>query len=298
VRLRSELSPRTPFPHTSTNSRLTSCLAAGVSRVGLRLLRRRWRRRWRDGSLNCGRRDVRCGRTLNCLRRSNGCDRRGRHRRWGRSRWWRRFLRVWRRVRRAGFRVIRTGWWFPRSRAVGPGRRFPRAGVVGPGRRPRLVVMRRRRRFVAFVVRRRLYQRGSRRRRIWHKARAAGTDRRAGSDVIRVEWTANARSGVAPRGRCAFGVARAHRRTGRIGGVIRAFVSHGRSTIGRNGSQDQRSVVHAVGSDRKADQHGSRAGSAGNDGERPGRFPRPPLDRICAYIAWPMRSWDHSLHLC
>jgi hypothetical protein len=191
-------------------------------------------------------------RTLNCLRRPNGCDRRGRHRRWGRSRWWRRFLRVWRRVRRAGFRVIRTGWWFPRSRVVGPGRRFPRAGAVGPGRRPRLVVMRRRGRFVAFVVRRRLYQRGSRRRSIWHKPRAAGGDWRAVRDVVRVEWTANARSGIAPGAR-AFRIIRAHRWTRRIGWVIRAFVNHGWTTTGRNRSQAQRAVVHAVGSDRKAD---------------------------------------------
>jgi hypothetical protein len=238
-------------------------------------------------------------RTLNRWRRSNACDRRGYHHGRGRSRWRRRFLRVWRLVRRAGFRMVADGWWwFPRTRVVSPRRRFPRARVTGPGRRPRLVVMRRRRRFVAFIVRRRLYQGGSRRRRICHIAGAARVDRSAVSNVIRVEWTANARSGVAPRGRCAFGVARAHRRTGRIGWVIRAFVSHGRTTTGRNGSQGQRSVVHAVGSDRKADQHGSRAGGAGNDADRLGRFPRPPLDRICAYIAWPMRWWDHPLYLC
>jgi hypothetical protein len=223
-------------------------------------------------------------RTLNCLRRPNGCDRRGRHRRWGRSRWWRRFLRVWRRVRRAGLRMIRTGWWFARSRVIRSRRRLPWAGVVGPGRRPRLVVMRRRGRFVSFACRRRLDRRGGRRWRVRHKPRAAGGDWRAVRDVVRVEWTANARSGIAPRA-CAFRIIRTHRWTRQIGWVIRAFVSHGGTTTGRHRSQGQRAVVHAVGSDRKADQHSSRAGGSGNDADGPGRFPRPPLDRNCAYIA-------------
>ena len=67
---------------------------------------------------------------------------------------------MWRRVRRAGFRMIRTRWWFARSRMIGPRRRTPWARVVGPGWRPRLVVMRRRGRFVSFVSRRRLDRRG------------------------------------------------------------------------------------------------------------------------------------------
>jgi hypothetical protein len=212
-------------------------------------------------------------RTLNCWRWSNRCDGRGTHHGRGSSRWRRRLLRVWRPVRRAGSRMIRTRWWFPRARVVGPRRR-----------RPRLVVMRRRGRFVAFVVRRRRYQRGSRRRRIRHIARTADEHRSAVRGVVRVEWTANARSRIAPRA-CAFHIIRAHRRTGRIGWVIRAFVRHGRTTTRRNGSQGQRCVMHAVGSDRKADQHSSRASSAGNEADRPGRFPRPPLDCICAYIA-------------
>jgi len=211
-------------------------------------------------------------RSLDGLRRSNGCDRRSRHCRWGRSRWrWGRFLHV-RRVRRAGFRVI------------GPRRRLTWAGVVGPGRRPRLVVMRRRGRLVSLVFRRRLDRRGRRRWRVRHKPRAAGGDWRAVRDVVRVEWTANARSGIAPRAR-AFRIIRAHRWTRRIGWVIRAFVSRGWTTTGRSRSQGQRAVVHAVGSDCKADQHSSCASCSGNDADRPGRFPRPPLDRICAHIA-------------
>jgi hypothetical protein len=216
-------------------------------------------------------------RSLDGLWRSNGCDRRGRHRRWGRSQWRRRFLRVRRRVRRAGFRMIRTGWWFARSRVIGSRRRLPWAGVVGPGRRPRLVVMRRRGRFVSFVSRRRLDRRGRRRWRVRHKPRAAGGDWRAVRDVVRVEWTANARSGKAPRAR-AFRIIRAHRWTRRIGWVVRAFVSHGRTTTGRSRSQGQRAVVHAVGSDCKTDQHSSRTSGSGNDADRPG-------DRICAYVA-------------
>ena len=78
----------------------------------------------------------------------------------------------------------------------------------------------------------------------------------------------------------------------RIGWVIRAFVSHDGTTTGRNRSQGQRAVVHAVGTDCKADQHSSRASGSGNDADRPGRFPRPPLDCICAHVAWPMRSWE------
>jgi len=236
-------------------------------------------------------------RSLDGLRRSTGCDGRSRHRRWDRSRWRRRFLRVWRRVRRAGFRMIRTGWRCARSRVIGPRRRLPRAGVVGPGSRPRLVVMRRRGRFVSVFCRRRLDRRGRRWWRVRHKSRAAGGDRRAVRDVVRIEWTANARSGIAPRA-CAFRIIRAQRWTRRIGWVIRAFVSHGRTTTGRNRSQGQRGVVHAVGSDCKADQHSSRASGSGHDGDRPGRFPRPPFDCICAYVAGPMRSWDHSLYLC
>jgi hypothetical protein len=225
-------------------------------------------------------------RTLNCWRWSNGCDRRGTHHGRGSSRWRRRFLRVWRPVRRARFRMARTGWWWlSQARMIGPGWRFPRAGVVGPGRwRPRLVVMRRRGRFVAFVVRRRLYQRGSRRRSIWHITRATDEYRSAVSNVVRVERTADARSGIAPRAR-AFRIIRAHRWTRRIGWVIRAFVSCGWTTTGRKSSQGQRAVVQGVGSDCKADQHSSRAGGAGNDADRPGRFPGPPLDCICAYVA-------------
>ena len=223
-------------------------------------------------------------RSLNGLRRSNGCDRRSRHRRWGRSRWRRRFLRVRRRVRRAGFRMIRTGWWHARSRVIGSRRRTPWVRVVGPGWRPGLVVMRRRGRFVSFVFRRRLDQRRRRRWRVGHKPRAAGGDWRAVRDVVRVEWTANARSGVAPRAR-AFRIIRAHRWARRIGWVIRAFVSHGWTTTGRSRSQRQRAVVHAVGSDCKADQRSSRANGSGNDADRPDRFPWPPLGCICAYVA-------------
>ena len=177
-----------------------------------------------------------------------------------------------------------TGWWSARSRVIGAGRRLPWAGVVGPRWRPGLVVMRRRRRFVSFLRRRRLDRRGRRRRRVRHKPRAAGCDWRAVSDVVRVEWTANARSRIAPRA-CAFRIIRAHRWTRRIGWVIRAFVSCGWTTTGRKSSQGQRAVVQGVGSDCKADQHSSRAGGAGNDADRPGRFPGPPLDCICAYVA-------------
>jgi len=92
------------------------------------------------------------------------------------------------------------------------------------------------------------------------------------------------RSGVAPRAR-AFRIIGAHRWTRRIGWVIRAFVSHGWTTIGRSRSQGQRAVVHAIGSDCKADQRSSGANGSGNDADRPGRFPRPPLDCSCAYIA-------------
>jgi hypothetical protein len=235
-------------------------------------------------------------RSLNGLRRSNGCDRRGCHRRWGRSRWRRRFRRVRRRVGRAGFRMIRAWWWLARSRVIGsrrrlpwarvigPRRRTPWVRVVGPGWRPRLVVMRRRGRFVSFVFRRRLDRRGRRRWRVGHKPWATGGDWRAVRGVVRVEWTANARSGIAPRAR-AFRIIRAHGWTRRIGWVIRASVSHGWTTTGRSCSQGQRAVVHAVGSDCKADQHSSRASGSGNDADRPGRFPRPPLDSICAYTA-------------
>ena len=231
------------------------------------------------------------------MRRSNGCDGRSRHRRWGRSRWRRRFLRVRRRVRRAGFRMIRTWWRLARSRVIGSRRRTPWVRVVGPGWRPRLAVMRRRGRFVSVVFRRRLDRRGRRRWRVGHKPRAAGGDWRAVRDVVRVEWTANARSDIAPRA-CAFRIIRTQRWTRRIGRVIRAFVSHGGTTTGRHHSQGQRAVVHAGGSDRKADQHSSRASGSGNDANRPGRFPRAPLACICAYIARPMRPWDHSRHLC
>jgi hypothetical protein len=223
-------------------------------------------------------------RGLNSLRRSNGCDRRGCHRWWGRSRWRRRFRRVRRRVRRAGFRMIRTWWWVARSRVIGPRRRTPWVRMVGPRWRPRLVVMRRRGRFVSVVFRRRLDQRGRRRWRVGHKPRATGGDWRAVRDVVRVEWTANARSGIAPRAR-AFRIIRAHRWTRRIGWAIRAIVSHGWTTTGRSRSQGQRAVVHAIGSDCKADQHSSRANGSANDADRPGRFPRPPLGCMCAYVA-------------
>lgn len=162
------------------------------------------------------------------------------------------------------------------ARVIGSRRRLPSARVVGPGWRPGLVVMRRRGRFVSFFCRRRLDRRGRRRWGVRHKPRAAGGDWRAVRDVVRVEWTANAGSGIAPRAR-AFRISRAHRRTRRIGWVIRAFVSHGWTTTGRNPSQGQRAVVPAVGSDCKADQHSSRASGSGNDADRPGRFPRPPL---------------------
>ena len=223
-------------------------------------------------------------RSLDGLRRSSGCDRRSRHRRWGRSRWRRRLLGARRRVRRAGFRMIRTRGWPGRSRVIGPRRRTPGFRVVGPGWRPRLVVMRRRGRFVAFVFRRRLDRRGCRRWCVRHKPGAAGGDWRAVRDVVRVEWTPNARSGIAPRAR-AFRIVRAHRWTRRIGRVIRARVSHGWTTTGRSRSQGQRAVVHAVGSDCKADEHSSRANGSGNDADRSGRFPRPPPDCNCAYVA-------------
>ena len=145
--------------------------------------------------------------------------------------------------------------------------------------RPARMVTPRRRRLVCdcgwrFVT----FRRRRRRRRIaW--AHCPGSRGMIGvqlDDVIRIEWPANARSGVAPPAR-AFRIVGAHRRAREIGGVVRALVSHDWSTTGRNRREGQRGVVQAVGSEREADDHGSRARGPVRRCQSSQMVPRPPL---------------------
>ena len=146
-----------------------------------------------------------------------------------------------------------------RTRMVAAGRRrLPGpTRMITPGRRPRMVGpgRRRRRRLVTCRWRRR---QSRRRRIIGNKARATGETRCAVDAGVRIEWPANARSGIAPRTR-AFDVVGSRGRARRIGGVVRAEVRREWRVNGRHSPECQRGVVHAVGTERETDHHGSRA---------------------------------------